>query len=74
MPITYKFDVLAALNDKGYSTYRLRNEKILSQTTIKCLRDKAPVSFETLERICNILECQPGDILSYGNADNEQEM
>ena len=73
MPITYKFDVLAALNEKGYSTYRLRNEKILSQTTIKCLRDKAPVSFETLERICAILECQPGDVLTYGNSENEEK-
>lgn len=72
MSIIYKFDILAALNDKGYSTYRLRNEKILSQTTIKCLRDKAPVSFETLERICSILECQPGDILSYGNSEDEK--
>jgi len=24
------------------------------------------VRFETLEKICEVLECQPGDILEYG--------
>ena len=69
MPISYKFDVLAKLKEKGYTTYRLKQEKILSQFTIQSLRDKAPISFESLERICAILEMQPGDILSYGNTE-----
>jgi putative transcriptional regulator len=29
------------------------------------------VRFDTLERICEVLQCQPGDLLSY--APNEQE-
>lgn len=29
-------------------------------------KDKA-VKFSTLEKICEILECQPGDILEYKN-------
>lgn len=65
MPIHYKFDVLEALKDQGYSTYRLRKEKILSQTTIKCLRNGKPISWSSLEPICKILNCQPGDVLIY---------
>lgn len=65
MPIRYKFDVLTALKDKGYSTYRLRKERILSQTTIKCLRDGEPISWSSLEQVCKILNCQPGDVLVY---------
>lgn len=63
MPITYKFDVLEALKNKGYTTYKLRKENILSQSTIQCLRDAQPVSFDSLEKICKILGIQPGDIL-----------
>lgn len=29
------------------------------------------VRFETLERICDFLDCQPGDLLRYRRADGE---
>ena len=66
MPITYKIDVLAALKQKGYSTYRLRHEKILGERVIQQLREQTPVSWEVLTRLCQLLDCQPGDILQYG--------
>lgn len=69
MPITYKIDVLAALKEKGYTTYRIRQEKIFGQRVLQQLREKAPVSWEVLTRICQLLECQPGDILQYGEGD-----
>jgi hypothetical protein len=28
------------------------------------------IRFSTLEAICRALDCQPGDILEYGNEDN----
>lgn len=66
MPITYKIDVLAALKQRGYSTYRLRREKILGERVIQQLREQSPVSWEVLTRVCELLQCQPGDILQYG--------
>lgn len=65
MPIQYKFDVLEALKTAGFSTYRLRKEKLLSESTVQALRRGAPVSFENLGRVCQLLNCQPGDILKY---------
>ena len=38
MPIKYKIDILAALKEKGYSTYRLRKEKLIGEATIQQLR------------------------------------
>ena len=38
MPIKYKIDVLAALKSAGYSTYRLRKEKILAESTMQQFR------------------------------------
>lgn len=67
MPIKYKINVLSALKEKGYSTYRLRKEKILGERVIQQLRDEDPISWEVLTRLCSLLDCQPGDILVYDN-------
>lgn len=65
MPIKYRFDVLEALKTAGFSTYRLRKEKLLSESTVQALRRGDPVSFDNLGRVCQMLNCQPGDILKY---------
>ena len=65
MPITYKIDVLAALKAAGYSTYKLRKEKILAESTLQQFRNSDIVSNENLSRVCELLRCQPGDILEY---------
>lgn len=65
MPLQYKFDIVQALKDKGYNTNRIRKEKILSESTMTKLRRGEPVSWENLETICKLLECQPGDIIEY---------
>lgn len=63
--ITYKENVLKLLKDSGYSTYRLRREKILGEATIQCIRSGQPVSWDKLDLICRLLDCQPGDLLVY---------
>lgn len=65
MPICYKIDVLAALKDRGYTSYRLRTEKLLGERTIQQLRHGELVSWANLARVCEMLGCQPGDILEY---------
>ena len=63
MPMRYKFDVLAALKEKGYTTYKLRKEGLLGEGSIQALRKNAPISWASIACICELLECQPGDIL-----------
>ena len=65
MGMTFKINVLQALKDKGYSTYRIKNEKLLSQSTLQKLRESKPVSWENIEAFCKLLEIQPGDLLEY---------
>lgn len=65
MGIFYKIDVLAALKSAGYSSYRMRNEKLFSESTIQKLRQGEMVAISNLETICRLLDCQPGDILGY---------
>lgn len=65
MPLRYKLDVLAALKNAGFTTYRLKNEKILAESTVQKLRKREMVSADNLSRICRLLHCQPGDIIEY---------
>ena len=64
MPLKYKIDVLTALKEKGYSSYRLRKEKLLGERVIQQLRNGEPVSWEVLTRLCSLLNCDIGDILT----------
>ncbi len=70
MPMYYKIDVIAALKEKGYNTNRLRTENLLSQSAIQSIREKKPISWSNIAKICALLECQPGDILIYNNDDS----
>ncbi len=65
MPIVYKVDIIKALKEAGYSTYRIRKEKILGEATLQKIRNGDPVSWENISVICRLLNCQPGDILEY---------
>lgn len=69
MPVRYKIDVLAALKKTGYSTYRLRKEKLLGESVLQQIRDGTPASWPNIGRICELLGCQPGDILEYEQED-----
>lgn len=65
MPIKYKIDVLAALKEKGYNTNRLRKDKLLAEGVIQSLRDNKAISFSNLAKLCELLHCQPGDLVEY---------
>lgn len=65
MPVQYKTDILAALKAAGYTTYKLRQNKLLSENTIQQLRGNELVSWANIARLCKLLNCQPGDILEY---------
>lgn len=63
--ISYSLDVLAALKEKGYSSYRIRKEKLFGEAQLQKLRSNELVSKETLNTLCKLLNCQPGEILKY---------
>lgn len=70
VPIKYKIDVLTELKKAGYSTYKLRQEKIFGERTIQKFRNGEIVTADNLAIICKLLNCQPGDIIEYAE---EQE-
>lgn len=65
MPIVYKFPILDALKKAGYTTYKLRSEKLFSESTLQKFRNNEMVHASNIETICRLLNCQPGDVLRY---------
>ena len=65
MAIRYKIDIMAALKEKGYPSTRIRDEKLIGQSYLQQIRHGELVSWKTIDTICKLLECQPGDIIEY---------
>lgn len=65
MALRYKIDILSALKNKGYSTTRIREEKLIGQSYLQQLRHGELVSWKTIDTLCRLLECNVGDIVEY---------
>ena len=63
MPMIYKLDVLSALKEAGYNTNRIRKEKLIGEAMLQKIRSGQMPS--TLETICSLLDCQPGDLIAF---------
>ena len=68
--IKYKIDILQKLKNIGISSYRLRQDKLLGEATIQKLRNGELVSWENINTICNLLNCQPGDLIVHERDSN----
>ena len=67
----YKFDVLDTLKESGFTTTRLRKDKLLGENAIQSLRRGEMVGIIALEKICKLLDMQPGNIIKYVEDDEE---
>lgn len=63
--IKYKINIMDSLKAKGYTSYRLRKEKIFGEATMTKFRNKEYINFDNLNLLCTLLNCQPGDILEF---------
>ena len=73
MPMKYKIDVLSALKEAGYNTNTIRKEKIMGEAMLQKLRSGQMVSWNVLETICSLLDCQPGDLIEFVKEPDVQE-
>lgn len=64
--LTYKGsgkDIIERLKGKGYSTARIRKENLLNESILSYLRRGQMIGTKALEKLCELLQCQPGDII-----------
>ncbi len=62
--ITYENFWLTA-KEKGETWYSLTKHHHLSDSLLHRLKHDLPVNTITLDRLCNILDCVPTDIMTY---------
>ena len=72
MAIRYKVDIMAELKKKGYSSTKIREEKLIGQSYLQQIRHGELVSWKTIDTICSLLECQPGDLIEFVKDDGVQ--
>lgn len=62
--IIYK-DIIGKLKAAGYNSTFILREGVIGQATMQALRHNKPVNLRTINALCRLLKCQPGDILEY---------
>lgn len=72
--IKYKRDIIKMMADKGVTTYIIRKNKIFTESQLQQLRTGKLVTQDTLDKICTILNCQPGFLLEYEVNEKNKEI
>ena len=62
--ISYK-KLLKMMEEKGLTTYKIRQEKIISESTLQNIRNGKRITTDSIAALCSALNCQPGDLLEY---------
>ena len=55
-------DIMQRLKENGWTTYRLRKERKIGDATVQRIKSNQSISTETINTICELCDCQPGDI------------
>ena len=63
--LVYKIDVIEELKEAGYNTNRIRTERIISESSMTRIRRGEIVAVNVIDRLCELLDCQPGNIIKY---------
>ena len=53
------------MKEKGFSTYKLREECGIDSKTIRRLKANENIETKTLNKLCAVLECRLEDIAEY---------
>ncbi len=70
MPIIVNLDVMMAKRKMSLNELSEKVGLTLSNLSILKTGKAKAIRFSTLEAICEVLNCQPGDILEYVNEKN----
>lgn len=72
--IEYKIDIMSALAEKGYTTYKIRQEKIFSEATLQKFRNNdTSITIDNINRLCCLLDMPVSKIIKYVSTDSDKE-
>lgn len=63
----FKYDKLfMLLKERGITSYKIRKDNLISQAALTKMKSgSGNIDTRTLERLCELLGCQPGDLMEY---------
>jgi len=64
MPISYR-KLFEVMQEKGIKKIDLRTKYKLNPKTVDSLVNNRSVTVDTIMTLCEILKCQPGDLMEY---------
>ena len=71
--IKYKINIADALERVGFNTYKAKTSGLLSQDTLKKLKNEdTTVSLKSLNNLCVILDMELKDIVSFTMSEEEK--
>ena len=72
--IEFKISVADALKRVGFNTYKAKTTSILSQDTLRKLKNEdTSISLKSLNALCVILDMELKDIVKFTMTDEEKE-
>ena len=60
------------LEQRGITSYTVRKSGLIGQATWKKIQEGGHIDTRTINALCQLLDCQPGDILEYIPDDAEE--
>lgn len=73
--LKYRFNVGDALERVGFNTYKAKTTGLLSQDTLKKIRNEdTHINLSALNNLCLIPDMQPKDIFIFEETDEEKEL
>lgn len=70
--IKYKTDIFQLLKEHGYNQTRIQKERLLPAQTAQNIKAGKSITLETLNKICIMCKCQPGDLVEVIPTDEEK--
>ncbi|MBQ8765385.1 MAG: helix-turn-helix transcriptional regulator [Clostridia bacterium] len=64
MSIKYN-KLLKLMEEKGVTSYTIKKDNIIGQATFKKIKEGGDIDTRTIDKLCKLLSCQPGDIMEY---------
>ncbi len=61
----FKIDVLSELRERGYTSYVIQREKLIPQSACTKIRSGIVPGVIVLDTICNLLNCDIGDVITH---------
>ena len=71
MPVAYA-KLFALMDQKGLKKVDLRKTYKINPKTVDSLVNNRSVTVDTIIQLCEILNCQPGDLMEYIPAESQE--